>query len=154
MSDHPTEADDLTQPPDIVRDKWTEADDLSNLADDLGGVLTLPQRKTVLAAAAHIRELGNERDLSAAEAGEVIIDFKAEVASLTTTIEQAVQELDDEHHPMWSAKGVAGYSTEPRDDLDPVGCVTCYPSNSDWPCVSRMIADDLRKKIEPKQKEQ
>jgi hypothetical protein len=56
----------------------------------------------------------------------------------------AVSELDAEHMPQWVNKDAYGYTTEPRDDLDPVGCVMCYPQDGDWPCTSAQIANDLR----------
>jgi len=59
-------------------------------------------------------------------------------------IRGAVAELDAEHAPQWVAEGSTGYTLIPRDGYDPVGCAMCYPHDSSWPCVSRMIADDLR----------
>jgi hypothetical protein len=65
-------------------------------------------------------------------------------ADTLNALKQAVLELDDEHRPQWVNKDAYGYTTEPRDDLDPVGCVICFPHDGSWPCVSALIARDLR----------
>jgi len=68
-----------------------------------------------------------------------------EIETLRNIIEAAILELDAEHRPQWVKEGGAGYTEVPREDgLDPVGCVMCYPQDGDWPCVTRMITDDLR----------
>lgn len=52
-------------------------------------------------------------------------------AALAAIAEEAVAELDAVHRPG------AG--------KDPMGCVTCFPVDGGWPCVSRQVADDLRR---------
>lgn len=54
---------------------------------------------------------------------------------LKTIIAQAVSELDAEHGP------------EGNPGKEPWGCRICFPGDGDWPCVSKMIADDLRAAI-------
>lgn len=57
-----------------------------------------------------------------------------EVERLRAVIAQAVAELDAEHRDADEAvRGRHG------------GCVICFPSDGSWPCVTRMVADDLRK---------
>lgn len=66
------------------------------------------------------------------------------IAELEAKVAQAVAELDGEHRPQWV--GDVGYTEEPVEEgREPVGCVMCYPHDSDWPCASRMIADELRR---------
>ena len=52
------------------------------------------------------------------------------IDELEKTVVEAIAELRAEHFG-------ATVDTSPR------GCVVCYPADSSWPCVSRMIADDL-----------
>jgi hypothetical protein len=57
---------------------------------------------------------------------------------ITATIIEAITELDAAHRPL---------SSDPLDTAEgrvPIGCVTCWPGEGKWPCVSRMVADDLR----------
>lgn len=64
---------------------------------------------------------------------------------------RAVAELDAEHRPTWS---LAGRLTEKRpDDRPPVGCATCFPNDNYWPCATRLIADELRKRLTPSEPE-
>lgn len=58
--------------------------------------------------------------------------YRAEIERLRAGIRCAVAELDADHRP------------EGDPGKEPWGCVMCYPRDGDWPCVSRMIADDLR----------
>lgn len=54
-------------------------------------------------------------------------------------VHQAVTELDAEHAPTWtSADGKAA-------GKEPIGCQVCFPGDGSWPCVTRMVADDLRR---------
>lgn len=46
---------------------------------------------------------------------------------------QVVAELDAEHRPDSPA------NVGPRG-----GCVMCWPKDGSWPCVTRMVADELR----------
>lgn len=48
--------------------------------------------------------------------------------TLLAAVRRAVADLDDHHE---------------RDD-DTGVCEECYPADSTWPCVTRMIADELR----------
>lgn len=59
-------------------------------------------------------------------------------------IRKAVAGLDAEHQPMWSAPG-PGYTLDPQEGKEPAGCCCCFPGDGSWPCVSRMVADDLRR---------
>jgi len=53
-------------------------------------------------------------------------------------VTQAVRELDEEHAPTW-------VSDLAKDaGKDPIGCRMCFPSDGSWPCITRMIANDLR----------
>lgn len=56
---------------------------------------------------------------------------------LRDAVEQAVAELDAVHHPLILQPG-----------KEPVGCELCYPGESGWPCVSKMVADDLRRALD------
>lgn len=60
---------------------------------------------------------------------------------------QAVAELDEEHAPSW------GYTTKPIEGREPVGCVRCWPEDGSWPCITRRIADELRKRLTPTEPE-
>ena len=51
----------------------------------------------------------------------------------------AVVELDAEHQPMW-----ASHRSEELGE-EPFGCAICFPGDGHWPCVSKAVADDLRK---------
>lgn len=56
-----------------------------------------------------------------------------EMSRLSKAVRRAIEELDAEHTPdKWTKPGDRG------------GCILCWPKDSGWPCVSRMIADDLR----------
>lgn len=61
-----------------------------------------------------------------------------EIERLRAVIGQAVAELDAEHRPTWASP------TAEAAGKEPVGCVICFPADGSWPCVSRMVADDLR----------
>lgn len=58
--------------------------------------------------------------------------------SALAVVRQAVAELDAEHSPSWAS------AVAQKAGKEPIGCIICYPSDGSWPCVSRMIADDLR----------
>lgn len=62
--------------------------------------------------------------------GETVTDEKL-VEAITTAITQ----LDAEHYPDPGLKGKGG-------------CVMCWPKDGSWPCVSRMVADELRETLE------
>lgn len=51
--------------------------------------------------------------------------------SLADVVAQAVAALDAEHRPDPELKGRGG-------------CVMCWPKDGSWPCLTRMIADELR----------
>jgi hypothetical protein len=68
----------------------------------------------------------------------IISDLVAEVERLRAVTRQAVGELDSEHAPMWSNDKALATGKEP------IGCGMCFPHDGHWPCISRMIADDLR----------
>lgn len=53
-------------------------------------------------------------------------------------IAKAVAELDAEHQPQWYSDNAKAQGKEP------IGCTICFPRDGSWPCVSRMVADDLR----------
>lgn len=61
----------------------------------------------------------------------------------------AVAELDAEHYPVWA--DVTGLTASPVDRREPVGCARCWPEDGSWPCTTRLIADDLRKLLTPKE---
>jgi hypothetical protein len=65
-----------------------------------------------------------------------------DVPALEAAIKAAVWELDIEHRPQWSTPAMEAKG------MKPIGCVICFPEDGSWPCVSRMIADDLRKLVE------
>ena len=52
---------------------------------------------------------------------------------LETAMRDAVREIRDEHRPM---PGIA-------PGMRPRGCLLCWPSDSSWPCVTELVADDL-----------
>lgn len=80
------------------------------------------------------RRLGLKADTSLMrEAAAVIERQAAEVERLTAVIRQAVTELAAEH-------------AEPRPE-SVQGCRLCWPGDGSWPCVTRMIADELRAAI-------
>ena len=54
------------------------------------------------------------------------------MTDLRATVRQAVAELDAEHRPDPEVPGPGG------------GCVICWPKDGTWPCLARMVADDLR----------
>lgn len=54
------------------------------------------------------------------------------VVDLGRVVRTAVEELDSVH----------------AQASDGIGCVECYPSDGRWPCVTAMIADDLRFALE------
>lgn len=64
-------------------------------------------------------------------------------------LDDEVAELFAEHRPQWVAKGSYGYTEEPQDGFDPVGCVICYPQDGDWPCTSFIIAEAIKALIPP-----
>lgn len=72
------------------------------------------------------------------------VKVAARIRELEAGIAQAVTELNAEHRPMWVNPEGAGYTEAKLVDKDPVGCTVCFPHDSDWPCVTRMITDDLR----------
>ncbi len=53
------------------------------------------------------------------------------VSTLAGYVVQALAQLDDEHRPDPELKGRGG-------------CVMCWPKDGSWPCVTRLIADELR----------
>lgn len=57
-----------------------------------------------------------------------VASLRAEIERLRAVIGQAVKELDSEH----------------RKIRDADGCVVCWRR---WPCVSRIVCDDLRREI-------
>lgn len=61
---------------------------------------------------------------------------------LREAAEQAVLELCDEHTPTWASDAAKA------DGKVPLGCAMCWPRDGHWPCISRMIADDLRQALE------
>lgn len=71
--------------------------------------------------------------------------------ALRRGIADAVNELDAAHHPMWVAPGKPSshYVNEAIPGRAPIGCVTCYPEDSSWPCVTAEVADDLRCLADP-----
>lgn len=54
---------------------------------------------------------------------------------LVNAAADAIGELEAEHRPEPAVKGRGG-------------CVMCWPKDGSWPCVSRMIADELREALE------
>lgn len=52
---------------------------------------------------------------------------------LLDVVRQAITDLEAEHRPI----------TSPADVGPRGGCVMCWPKQGSWPCVSRMVADDL-----------
>lgn len=56
-------------------------------------------------------------------------------------IAQAIAELDAEHRPMWLTDGAESMGDPPS------ACDICWPGDNKWPCVTRMIADDLRQHL-------
>lgn len=67
-----------------------------------------------------------------------ILDLTDELAKRDTTVAEAVKELDSEHGPAWASTQALEAGKEP------IGCRICFPSDGSWPCITRMIADDLR----------
>lgn len=65
-----------------------------------------------------------------------------ENAKLRATMAKVVEELDAAHVPMWIAS-TGGFTRESVEGKQPVGCMECYPQDGSWPCISRMLADDL-----------
>lgn len=66
----------------------------------------------------------------------VVTDMRAaadRIETLETAIQVAVREIRDEHRPM---PGIA-------PGMRPRGCLLCWPSDSSWPCVTELVADDL-----------
>lgn len=55
---------------------------------------------------------------------------------LINAVADAIGELEAEHRPEPAVKGRI------------LGCVQCWPKDGSWPCVSRMVADDLREALE------
>lgn len=76
----------------------------------------------------------------ALKASARIAKLEAEVERLRGEVMQAVAELDAEHSP-----------DDPRNVGPQGGCVLCWPKVGSWPCVTRMIADDLRAIVRPKE---
>jgi hypothetical protein len=60
---------------------------------------------------------------------------------VTNAVGRAVAELDAEHRPMW-ASPQGGFTHEPVEGREPVGCAICYPGDGSWPCTTRMVVDE------------
>lgn len=58
--------------------------------------------------------------------------------TLAEAIESAITELRQMHAPV----DVRLPNTKPRPDAR-LGCVVCWPTDSDWPCIVAMVAQDL-----------
>ena len=56
---------------------------------------------------------------------------------LERAIRDALPQLDDEHAPLWLTPEMEA------EGRDPIGCRMCFPGDGSWPCVTRMVADDL-----------
>lgn len=50
-------------------------------------------------------------------------------------IREAIRELDGSHYPI------------SHDDGRPELCAVCGAADAPWPCLARMVADDLRRAI-------
>lgn len=68
--------------------------------------------------------------------------LRSEVAALRAGILAVAAEIDAAHYPM-------RYDDKLVTDDNAVGCGTCYPHDSGWPCGSRRDGDDLRALAEP-----
>lgn len=66
---------------------------------------------------------------------------EAEVGALAYAIRQAITELDAVHQPQWNSNQARA------DGRTPEGCDMCGSGDGSWPCVTRMVADDLRAAI-------
>lgn len=56
---------------------------------------------------------------------------------LVETVQETLNEIFATHTPLWySAVAKAAGKA-------PIGCMACYPADGDWPCVAKMVADDL-----------
>jgi hypothetical protein len=57
---------------------------------------------------------------------------------LRVAVARAVNELTIEHSPIWSTADAREAGN------DPIGCTMCWPRDGHWPCMTRMVADDLQ----------
>lgn len=57
-------------------------------------------------------------------------------------IRESAEALESEHWPLWASEQAKA------NGRPPVGCEICFPKDGSWPCVTRMVADDLRKLID------
>jgi len=79
-----------------------------------------------------LREMTESRHMAFSAIAEIICEPMLDrIEELEKTVVEAIAELRAEHRP------------EGNPGKEPWGCVVCYPADSSWPCVSRMIADDL-----------
>ncbi len=69
--------------------------------------------------------------------------------SIRAAIASAVAELDALHYPNSVPIGDALYPGFSRPQARD-GCVLCWPGDGSWPCVTRLVADDLRRLSEAK----
>lgn len=67
-------------------------------------------------------------------------DRNRELGLLKAALTKAAANLDAEHRPE-------------RVGANPgwEGCIVCGPADGSWPCVARMVADDLRTALEARQ---
>jgi hypothetical protein len=66
-----------------------------------------------------------------------------EADRLRAVIAAAVAELTADHAPEWASDHARA------NGKDPIGCRVCYPRDGSWPCLSAMVADDLRAALGP-----
>jgi hypothetical protein len=64
------------------------------------------------------------------------------MTDLRCAVAVAIADLELEHEPIWSNDRAR------KRGKDPIGCSICWPRDGSWPCISRMIADDLTRALD------
>lgn len=66
-------------------------------------------------------------------------------ADLLDAIDAQVAELLAEHQPMWVSDEAKAAGKEPWV------CLICGTADGSWPCISRLIADDMHRLLHPEE---
>jgi hypothetical protein len=66
-----------------------------------------------------------------------------EAADMLDAIDAQVAELLAEHQPEWASDAAKAKGK------DPIGCNMCFPHDGSWPCVSRIIAEEMHHALHP-----
>lgn len=70
---------------------------------------------------------------------DAIIDrFVAEIERLRNAIDSVLINIDSDHQPEWSSAEVKAAGKRPWC------CQWCGPQDGSWPCVHRMVLDELK----------